>query len=64
MLEIEHERVGAHLELGQTIVEILVETRGITHLEEMVAGLEAAGITTERTESLSGGTVRRSARVP
>jgi threonine dehydratase len=64
VLEIEHERVGAHLELGQTIVEILVETRGISHLEEMVAGLEAAGITTERTESLSGGTVRRSARVP
>ncbi len=64
VLDIEHERVGEHLEIGQTHVELLMETRGFAHLEELEAGLEAAGVVTERTDAPgTPGTARRSTRV-
>jgi threonine dehydratase len=48
VLEIEHERVGDGLELGQTAVEILLEVRGFEHLEELESALEQTGVVTER----------------
>jgi threonine dehydratase len=65
VLEVEHQRVGEELELGQTVVEILIETRGFSHLEELEAGLGAAGVAAVRAASPGAtGTIRRSNRVP
>jgi threonine dehydratase len=61
VLEVAHERVGDRLELGQTTVEILVETRGFEHVESIEEVLRAAGVDAER--SLSGDGLRRSSRV-
>jgi threonine dehydratase len=62
VLEIEHERVGEGLELGQTAVEILLESRGFDHIEELEAALTQAGIVSERAHHEAGGTMRRSLR--
>ena len=50
VLEVAHERLGAGLALGQTIVELLLETRGFSHLDEVRAALASAGIVSETTE--------------
>jgi threonine dehydratase len=63
VLEIEHERVADGLELGQTAVEVLLESRGFEHIAELEAALEAAGVATERAHHGSlGGAIRRSER--
>lgn len=66
VLEIEHERVGDRLALGQTTVEILCETRGFEHVSEIESVLDAAKISVERTSGPTDptlrGTLRRSIR--
>jgi threonine dehydratase len=65
VLEIEHERVADGLELGQTAVEILLESRGFDHVEELERALEAAGVISERAHHATlGGAIRRSERAP
>jgi threonine dehydratase len=64
VLDIEHERVGEQLELGQTQIDLLLETRGFSHLEEIESGLQAAGVPTERHDAHAPGTGRRGTRVP
>ena len=49
VLEVAHERLGAGLALGQTIVELLLETRGFAHLDEVRGALASAGIVSETT---------------
>jgi threonine dehydratase len=63
VLEIEHERVGEGLELGQTAVELLLESRGFEHIEELESALARAGVVTERAHHApASGTRRRSQR--
>ncbi len=62
VLEIEHERVGDCLALGQTTVEILCETRGFEHVSEIEAVLETASIPVERTRGPMTGPLRRNFR--
>lgn len=64
VLEIEHERVADDLELGQTAVEILLESHGFEHVEELEAALKAAGVTTERAHHAALGAIRRAERAP
>jgi len=65
VLEIEHERVGEGLELGQTAVELLLESRGFDHIEELEATLAEAGVVTERADHApAGASPRRSQRSP
>ncbi len=61
VLEVAHERLGANLELGQTAVELLLETRGPDHIVEVQAALAAAGVVSERTSEPPPGASRRSA---
>lgn len=61
VLEVAHERVGDRLELGQTTVEILLETRGFDHAEAIEQALRGAGVDVER--SLSSDVLRRAGRV-
>jgi threonine dehydratase len=63
VLEIEHERVGEGLELGQTAVELLLESRGFDHIEQLESALAQAGVVTERADHApASGTMRRSQR--
>jgi threonine dehydratase len=65
VLEIEHERVGEGLELGQTAIGLLLESRGFDHIEELEVTLAQAGVVTERVDHApAGGSVRRSQRSP
>jgi threonine dehydratase len=59
VLEVEHERVGDWLELGQSMVEILLETRGFEHVTSIEEALRVAGVAAERAE-VSKGPRRRS----
>jgi threonine dehydratase len=59
VLEIAHERVGDHLALGQTTVEILCETRGFDHVEEIERALVQAQIPVERADAPATGGYRR-----
>lgn len=43
VLQIHHDRVGARLELGQTFVELVLETRGFDHIAEIRAAIQAGG---------------------
>jgi threonine dehydratase len=43
VLEVEHERTGARLHLGEVEVFVVLETRGPDHAKEVVAALERAG---------------------
>lgn len=63
VLEIEHERVGEGLELGQTAVELLLESRGFEHIEQLETALARAGVVTERADHAPAGGARRSQRV-
>lgn len=60
VLEVAHDRLGAGLALGQTVVELLLETRGFHHLDQVRAELAGLGITT----SLPPAAPLRSSRVP
>jgi threonine dehydratase len=60
VLEIEHERVGDGLELGQTEVEILLESRGFEHIAELEAALAQAGIASQRAHHTAAGARRAS----
>jgi threonine dehydratase len=63
VLDIEHERVGEGLELGQTSVGLLLESRGFDHIEQLEATLAQAGVATERADHApAGGDLRRSQR--
>ncbi|HEX6244220.1 MAG TPA: threonine ammonia-lyase [Polyangiales bacterium] len=63
VLEVEHERVGEGLELGQTSVTLLLESRGFDHIEALEAALAQAGIITERADHAPAGSgPRRSQR--
>lgn len=65
VLEIEHERVGEGLELGQTSIGLLLESRGFDHIEELEAALAEAGVVTERVDHApASGSIRRSQRSP
>jgi threonine dehydratase len=48
ILRIEHDRAYHGVLLGQTMVEMTLETRGREHLDELVSRLEEAGYTFER----------------
>jgi threonine dehydratase len=61
VLEVAHERVGDRLELGQTTVEILLESRGFEHADAIEQALRAAGVDSERSQS--GEALRRTSRV-
>jgi threonine dehydratase len=43
VLEVEHERTGTRLDLGEVEVFVVVETRGPEHAEEVMAALVRAG---------------------
>ena len=43
VLEVEHERTGARLHLGEVEVFVVLETRGPDHAAEVCAALERAG---------------------
>jgi threonine dehydratase len=43
VIEVIHNRTSATVPIGQTGVEILIETRDAAHIEELVARLKAAG---------------------
>ena len=64
VLDIEHERVGDGLELGQTEVEILLESRGFEHIEEIESALQQAGIATTRAHPAAASNARRGSNVP
>ena len=59
VLEIEHERVGEGLELGQTAVVLLLESRGFDHIETLESALAEAGVVTERADHAPAGGTRR-----
>jgi threonine dehydratase len=42
VLEVEHERTGARLHLGEVEIFVVLETRGPDHAREVVAALERA----------------------
>jgi hypothetical protein len=48
ILSIDHDRAYHGVLLGETAVEITVETRGREHIDELVSRLEQAGYTFER----------------
>ncbi len=62
VLEIEHERLGDTLALGQTTVEILCETRGFDHVLEIETALDQGGVAVERSLRPVAGGVRRGPR--
>jgi threonine dehydratase len=63
VLEVEHERVGDGIELGLTEVDLLLETRGFEHIEELESALEQAGVPSQRAHHAAGsGAIRRSQR--
>jgi threonine dehydratase len=68
VLEVAHERLAAGLELGQTLVEVLLETRGVEHIGDVQSALQEAGIVSEQTLRPTGDGKRsspsRSQRVP
>jgi threonine dehydratase len=65
VLDIEHERLGEGLELGQTALDLLLESRGFAHVDEIEDALRQAGVATERAHGFGElGTTRRSQRVP
>jgi threonine dehydratase len=43
VLEVHHDRVGARSPLGQTAVELVLETRGFPHISEIEAAIKGAG---------------------
>jgi threonine dehydratase len=60
VLEVEHERLSAGLELGQSVVELLLETRGPEHIDEVQAALSGQGVANEATPRFAS----RGRRVP
>jgi threonine dehydratase len=43
VLEVEHERTGARLDIGEVEISVVLETRGPDHAEEVTAALLRAG---------------------
>lgn len=43
VLEVHHDRIAARSPVGQTTVELLLETRGFAHIAELREAIEAAG---------------------
>jgi threonine dehydratase len=43
VLEVHHDRVGARSSVGQTEVQLLLETRGFPHVADILAAIRAAG---------------------
>ena len=43
VIEVIHNRTSATVPIGQTGVEILIETRDAAHIEDLVGRLKAAG---------------------
>lgn len=43
VVEIHHDRAFSEIELGETAIELVLETRGFDHVEEVRAALEEAG---------------------
>lgn len=50
ILEVQHQRAFAHVPLRVTEIEFILETRGRTHVEELVTGLAGAGIEAQIVE--------------
>lgn len=48
VLHITHDRMGAHLALQQTEVELMLETRGFEHIEALRAAIQGRGFQLER----------------
>jgi threonine dehydratase len=46
VLEVEHERTGTRLSIGEVDVFVVVETRGPEHAEELLSALDRAGYRT------------------
>lgn len=44
VLDIFHSRTMAHTQVGEVAIDLVIETRGGDHLEELEAALRAAGI--------------------
>lgn len=47
ILEVFHNRAMSRLELGETTIDLQLETRGRTHIEELLSRLQADGYTAE-----------------
>jgi len=50
VVDLRHERAYFGVHLGQTIVDITIETRGPEHIAEIFGALESAGYTVHRIE--------------
>ncbi len=50
VLQVQHDRHGLRLELGQAVVELEVETRGYEHVAAIEAALQASGFAGERRD--------------
>jgi len=48
VLEINHDRAFSGAELGETLIEFVLETHGFEHVEEVCARLSRAGYRFER----------------
>ena len=59
VLEVEHDRLGHGLELAQTAVAVLLETRGLGHIAEVQAALARIGIASSMAEAAPGTSSRR-----
>ncbi len=44
ILDVNHVRLGMGLELRETMVEVLIETRGLVHLQDTIDNMEASSI--------------------
>ena len=44
ILDVFHDRVGVGLELRETMVEVLIETRGLAHLQDTIDHMETQNI--------------------
>jgi threonine dehydratase len=62
VLAVEHDRTGSQLELGQTLVSVLLETRGLEHIHAIEEALSSEGIASDRDPVVPAR--RRDARVP
>jgi threonine dehydratase len=43
VVEIHHDRAFSHIQLGETDVELVLETRGFDHIQEVGAAIQRAG---------------------
>jgi threonine dehydratase len=48
VIELEHHRAYYGVSLGETAIDVTLETRGTAHIDELVAALAAAGLAYER----------------